>query len=140
LPDSADRKKEEGVNLKIEFLGIAVSLFIFLFIFNLIRRQKIRDEYSLIWFAVALFFLIISVSRPLIDTIASFLGIEYGPAALFLIIISVVLWVSIRLSILISEHENEMRTLIQEQAILKEKLEALEGSAKDPNPIKSEKN
>ncbi len=140
MPDSADRKKEEGVNLKIEFLGIAVSLFIFLFIFNLIRRQKIRDEYSLIWFAVALFFLIISVSRPLIDTIASFLGIEYGPAALFLIIISVVLWVSIRLSILISEHENEMRTLIQEQAILKEKLEALEGSAKDPNPIKSEKN
>ncbi|MBI5748991.1 MAG: DUF2304 domain-containing protein [Nitrospinae bacterium] len=111
--------------MRIEFLGIAVSLFLFIFIFNLIRRQKIRDEYSLIWFAVALFFLIISISRPLIDTIALFLGIEYGPAALFLILISVVLWVLIRFSILISEHENKVRTLIQEHAILKEKLEAI---------------
>ena len=85
-----------------------------------------RDEYSLIWFAVALFFLIISISRPLIDTIAAFLGIEYGPAALFLILISVVLWVLIRFSILISEHENKVRTLIQEHAILKERLEAVE--------------
>ncbi|MBI3813829.1 MAG: DUF2304 domain-containing protein [Nitrospinae bacterium] len=123
--------------MKIEFLGIAVSLFLFVFIFNLIRRQKIRDEYSLIWFAVALFFLIISISRPLIDTIAAFMGIEYGPAALFLILISVVLWVLIRLSILISEHENEVRILIQEQAILKQKLEALEGNAKEPNQNKS---
>lgn len=126
--------------MRIELLGIVASLLLFFFIFNLIRRQKIRDEYSLIWFAVALFFLLISVSRPLINTIASLLGIEYGPAALFLILISVVLWVLIRLSILISEHENEVRTLIQEQAILKQKLEALEGSAKETNPIKSEKN
>jgi hypothetical protein len=112
--------------LRIEFLGIGVSIFIFIFIFNLIRRQKIRDEYSLIWFAVALFFLIISISRPLIDKIAYLLGIEYGPAALFLILISVVLWVLIRFSILISEHENKVRTLIQEHAILKERLESIE--------------
>ncbi len=111
--------------MRIEFLGIAVSLFLFIFVFNLIRRQKIRDEYSLIWFAVALFFLLISVSRPLIDTIAAFLGIEYGPAALFLILITVVLWVLIRFSILLSEHENKVRTLIQEHAILKEKFEAI---------------
>ncbi|MBI3583259.1 MAG: DUF2304 domain-containing protein [Nitrospinae bacterium] len=111
--------------MRIEYVGIGVSIFLFIFVFNLIRRQKIRDEYSLIWFAVALFFLIISISRPLIDTIAAFLGIEYGPAALFLILISVVLWVLIRFSILISEHENKVRTLIQEHAILKEKLEAI---------------
>jgi len=113
--------------LRIEFLGIAVSLFLFVYVFNLIRRQKIRDEYSLIWFAVALFFLVISISRPLIDTIAAFLGIEYGPAALFLIIITVVLWVLIRFSMLLSEHENKVRTLIQEHAILKERLETIEG-------------
>ena len=87
--------------MRIEFLGIAVSLFLFVYVFNLIRRQKIRDEYSLIWFAVALFFLVIYISRPLIDTIAAFLGIEYGPAALFLIIITVVLWVLIRFSMLL---------------------------------------
>lgn len=115
--------------MRIEFLGIGVSIFLFIFVFNLIRRQKIRDEYSLIWFAVALFFLLISVSRPLIDTIAAFLGIEYGPAALFLILITVVLWVLIRFSILLSEHENKVRTLIQEHAILKEKLEAIEGDS-----------
>ena len=114
--------------MRIEFLGIAVSLFLFVYVFNLIRRQKIRDEYSLIWFAVALFFLIISISRPLIDTIAAFLGIEYGPAALFLIIITVVLWVLIRFSMLLSEHENKVRTLIQEHAILKERLETIEGN------------
>ena len=113
--------------MRIEFLGIAVSLFLFVYVFNLIRRQKIRDEYSLIWFAVALFFLVISISRPLIDTIAAFLGIEYGPAALFLIIITVVLWVLIRFSMLLSEHENKVRTLIQEHAILKERLETIEG-------------
>ena len=113
--------------MRIELLGIAVSIFLFIFIFNLIRRQKIRDEYSLIWFAVALFFLIISISRPLIDTIAALLGIEYGPAALFLILITVILCVLIRLSLLISEHENKVRTLIQEHALLKERLEAMEG-------------
>ena len=111
--------------MRIEFLGIGVSIFLFIFVFNLIRRQKIRDEYSLIWFAVALFFLLISISRPLIDTIAAFLGIEYGPAALFLILITVVIWVLIRFSILLSEHENKVRTLIQEHAILKEKFEAI---------------
>lgn len=120
--------------MRIEYVGIAVSLFLFVFIFNLIRRQKIRDEYSLIWFAVALFFLIISISRPLIDTIAAFLGIEYGPAALFLILISVVLWVLIRFSILISEHENKVRTLIQEHAILKEKFEAIRRDSIENTP------
>ncbi|HPB05214.1 MAG TPA: DUF2304 domain-containing protein, partial [Prolixibacteraceae bacterium] len=68
---------------RIQIISIFASLLIFIGVLNLVRRKKLKTEYSLIWLAVSLVFVIFSFWREGIDKISAIVGIAYAPSVLF---------------------------------------------------------
>ena len=85
----------------------------------LISRRKLREEFSLLWLFFGFVFLVLSIWRRSLDIIASFLGIAYAPAAIFLILIIGVIAILIHFSIAISGLTERVKTLVQEVGLLK---------------------
>lgn len=103
--------------------GLAASLGGLLFVLELVRRRRLREEYSLLWLATAVALLLLSVSRPLLDTLANLVGIFYPPSALFLVAIVFVLLILLHFSTVLTRLTQENKETAQQLAILRWQLE-----------------
>ena len=110
----------EGVNIHIiQYVAVIGSLFFIASILFFISRRKLREEFSLLWLFFGFVFLGLSIWRKSLDIIASFLGIAYPPAAIFLILIIGVISILIHFSIAISGLTERVKILVQEIGLLK---------------------
>ena len=101
-----------------QILSIVGSIFILLMLVELVRRGKLKENYSLLWFGIAIVFLVFSVWPDLLLYLASLLGIEYAPSALFLILIVSLYLLSIHFSVVISELSEKIKNLSQKIGLL----------------------
>ncbi len=107
---------------RIQLWAIAGSVVLLAAIINLIRREKLKEGYSIIWFLVGLAMVTFSALAGLLDIFANSLGIAYSPAALFLILTGGLILLSVHFSVLVSKHDRRYRELAQELALLREEV------------------
>jgi len=114
---------------RIQYIAIFVSLLLFIFIIELIRRKKIREDYSIIWLFFGAVFIVFSIWRNGLDVVSHLLGIAYPPAAIFLILLVAVFALLIHFSIIITGLSEKNRTLAQAIGILELELRQLENNS-----------
>ena len=102
---------------KIQFFSILFSLFILFFIFRLVKNRRIREEYSILWFAMGLFFLYLSLDRFAIDRLGHLFGIAYPPSVLTLMTTGFTFLLLIHLTVVITRHSEQNKELIQEMGM-----------------------
>jgi hypothetical protein len=95
-----------------------------------VRRSHIRVEYSVSWLVAGFVMLVLSRSTFALETIAALLGIQYAPAALLLIILSLFLIVFFRFSIVISDLKDANIALTQKLAILEYRIQNINEESK----------
>lgn len=116
---------------RIQVFSIIGSLLLFLFILRLVKRKKLKEEYSLLWLGFGLIFIALSIFKPLLEIVASTLGILYAPAALLLMLVLSVFFILIQFSVVISKLAEGNKNLIQEVGILKAELKKIQLSIKE---------
>lgn len=116
---------------RIQVFSVVGSLLLFLFILKLVKRKKLKEEYSLLWLGFGSVFIVLSIFKPLLEVVASMLGILYAPAALLLILVLSVFFILIQFSIVISKLAEGNKNLIQEVGILKAELKKLQLRVKE---------
>ncbi|HEX5053470.1 MAG TPA: DUF2304 domain-containing protein [Planctomycetota bacterium] len=105
-------------------------------VFELVRRRKLREEYSMVWVATALALAVLAVNHDLLITLSRWIGAASSVSTLFfgalLFLLALVLQFSVRLTRL--THRN--RTLGQRLALLEEEVQRLrrERKAAPPEP------
>ncbi len=87
---------------------------------ELIRRDRLKEKYSLLWLAASLVILFFSVSRKSLETISLLVGIQYPPSFIFLLATLFLIVINIHFSTVISELSEKNKSLAQEIALLKE--------------------
>jgi len=102
------------------------SIILFLFIMYLIRSQRLKEEYSLLWIFFSLVFMVFSFWRNGLDYVSEFLGVAYPPAALFMILLMAIFLILIEFSIIISKLSDKNKSLAQEIGLLKHRLKNVE--------------
>ncbi len=108
---------------RITIIGLVASIGALLFVLELVRRRKLREDYSLLWLATAVVLLLLSASRPLLDRLAELLGVvTYPPAALFFVAIMFVLFILLHFSTVVSRLTRENKEVAQQVAILRWEL------------------
>lgn len=107
---------------RIQIFAIVGSIIFFGFVFELVRKKKIKEQYALLWLFFGVVFLIISIWRGLLEQISILLGIVYPPAAFLLILIMAIFLILIQYSVVISDLSEKNKILTQEIGILKEKI------------------
>jgi hypothetical protein len=121
-----------------QYIAIFVSLSLFLFIFYLVRKKKIKEEYSLLWLASSIIFIVFSIWRHGLEFFAKLMGIAYPPAALFLILMLAVFLILIEFSINISKLTEKNKILAQELALLKAELKSLKSGKQSKNSVRGD--
>jgi len=115
----------------VQVLAIFVSAFLLLLVLDLVRRRKLREEYSLIWIACAGALLILSIWRDLLDAVARWLDVYYPPAVLLLILILFVFVACLHFSVVVSRQRAQIERLVEDHAILAARV-ATENQAGSP--------
>jgi hypothetical protein len=104
-------------------LGSSLLLFV---VFELIRRGRLKERYSLLWLASGMVLLILSLSRGLMEKVALIVGIAYPPSLLFLVAFGFLLLITLHFSVIISGMAERNKQLAQEISLLRHAVEQLQ--------------
>ena len=108
---------------RVTLFGLAASIGGLIFVLELVRQRKLREDYSLLWLATAVVLILLTVSRPLLDSLAVWLGIvTYPPAALFLVAIIFMLFILLHYATVLTRLARENKEAAQQMAILRWEL------------------
>lgn len=110
---------------RIEIVAIAVSLVLLAAVLELVRRRKLTEEYSFLWILSSVALLILSVRREILHAVARWLGVNYPPAVLLLLLSVMVFVASLCFSVIVSRQRQQIERLIEETAILSAELREL---------------
>jgi len=122
---------EEPVNIaRMTYIALLGSVFLLLFIFELIRKNKLKERYSLLWLFFGIIFLFLSLYRDGLEIMSNIIGVDYPPAALFLALIIAMFFILLHYSIVVSELSEKNTTVIQELGLLKFELKELKKQIK----------
>ena len=111
---------------RVEVVAVLGSASLLLIVLELVRRKKLKEEYSLLWLLTCIALLILSFWRSLLEVLAQLVGIFYPPTALFVVGFGFVLLILLHFSTVISKLSTENKQLAQRLAILSWKLRNLE--------------
>ncbi|MEJ2033466.1 MAG: DUF2304 domain-containing protein, partial [Deltaproteobacteria bacterium] len=99
---------------RIQFFSILFSFFIFFFIFGLVKNRRMKEEYSILWFAMSFFLLYMSFDRQAIDHLGRLVGVAYPPSVLTLMTTGFTFLLLIHITVVTTRLSEQNKELIQE--------------------------
>lgn len=117
-------------------LLIVATAIIALFILRLVRARQLRSKYALLWLVIGLLLLPLAAVPGVLNTISGWLGVLYSPAIFLLFAVGFLFLVVVHYSWELSRLENRTRTLAEELALLRTRLDAaasVGAAAPDPD-------
>ena len=117
-------------------LGVIGGVLTLAVLFEMLRRQRLREKYAVIWVVVVGATLVLAVFPGLLTWAADALGVQVPANLLFFGAIMLLLFISIQLSYEIGRLEERTRTLAEEVALLRLQHERHHGrSAPEPRDV-----
>lgn len=114
--------------VRISIAAAIGSVLLILIVLELIRGRRLKERYALLWLVTGIVLLVLSAWRGGLNTIAGWLGVSgYPPAILFAAAIMFVIAVLLHYSTVLSRLTDDNVLLAQEVALLRARLDALEG-------------
>ena len=104
---------------RVTLLSICASAGLLLYILEMVRRRRLREEYSILWLFGSLAILVLSIKQNWLISLALSVGIAYPPSFLFLVGILFILLILIHFSIAISKLHHMNKKMAQEIALMK---------------------
>lgn len=115
----------------VQVFGLVCAVLAIAAMFELIRRQNIKEKYLVLWLLTAVAIVVVALYPHLLDLIADVTGIKAGPNVLLLVGGLVVTVVCVHLSVEVSRLEDRTRALAEEIGLLrletKKASEAIDG-------------
>ena len=112
-------------------LIIAVATLIALFyVGHKVKNRVIELKYALVWFFVAILFLIIDLFPGVLNSVSAFLGISLPINMLMLFGFGFILLILYTFTVVITNQDRRIKRLIQEVSLLNYRTEELEKALK----------
>ncbi len=109
--------------LRQKLFAIAISVLICVVIVDLVRRRRLKEEYSLLWLVTGILLFILAMWYDLLKAITAFIGAVMTSSTLFFFGIIFLILINLHFSIRISELTDKVKNLVQELALVKAGLE-----------------
>src|SRR6185436_8490231 len=103
-------------------VAAVIAIFFMLLILDLIRRDKLQERYSVIWFIAGLGMLAGAAFPGLLEVVADVMGVRDTNVALFSILL-LLLGLALNFSVIMSRQAAQITRLAQERAIEKARTE-----------------
>jgi hypothetical protein len=104
---------------RLQLSVIIISIIILVGIIELVRRRRLREEYSFLWLVTGFGFLILAVAPDIVVLISQLVGTEVPVNTLFFFGLIFVLLLCLYFSLRISSLANQVKNLAQQLALIR---------------------
>ena len=101
---------------------IAFSILWLIIILRDVRKGTISIRYSLVWFFMAVILLLVGVFTSFMEFVAESFGFTTISNLVIGIILSLLMFITLVLTHIVTKQKNQIRVLTQEVALIKEKI------------------
>jgi hypothetical protein len=129
LAAAAGEETQVHLTSQTRLVAAVIALAFMLMILELIRRDRLQERYSVIWFIAGLGMLAGAAFPGLLELVADAMGVRDTNVALFSIVLLLLLGLALNFSVIMSKQAAQITRLAQERAIEK----AREQAAQDQN-------
>lgn len=98
-------------------VAAVIAVFFMLLILDLIRRDRLQERYSVIWFVAGVGMLAGAAFPGLLELVADLMGVRDTNVALFSIVLLLLLGLALNFSVIMSRQAAQITRLAQERAI-----------------------
>ena len=117
---------------RIQVISILICVFLVAYVFELVRRKHLSEEYSMGWLITGTSMLVLSVSDDAIRWVSGLVGATLFTSTLFFFGLLFLMVICLHFSIRISALTKQVRTLTQHVGILDHEKKALEKKILQP--------
>jgi hypothetical protein len=112
-------------------LAAVLAVAFMLLILEMIRRNRLQERYSVIWFVAGLGMLAGAAFPGLLKLVADAMGVRDTNVALFSIVLLLLLGLALNFSVIMSRQAAQITRLAQERAIEKARQQGMEEARQD---------
>ena len=98
-------------------LAAVIAVAFMLMILELIRRDRLQERFSVVWFVAGIGMLAGAIFPGLLGTVADLMGVRDTNVALFSIILLLLLGLALNFSVIMSRQAAQITRLAQERAL-----------------------
>ena len=119
---------------KQQIFSILVSGLVFFLTIDLVRKKRLREEYSLLWLGTSFVMIVLIIKYNWLLYLTNFIGAVLPTTTLFLGSILFLILIAVQFSIKISRLSNQVKDLVQENALLRYEFEKYKSMGMDEAP------
>lgn len=113
--------KEAGMTIQQRVAAILIACAIFIVVLELVRKRRLREEYSWLWLVTGAGLILLTVRYDLLVIISRLIGAALPTSTLFFFGLIFLMLVCLQFSIRISRLTDQVKNLTQEIALLQER-------------------
>jgi len=119
------------IDLRTRLVALVLGVALLLFIIELVRRRKLKEEYSVLWVTTSLVMLVVAVWFTPLEWLTDLLGGVAPTSTLFFLGFVFVFFVLLHFSLRVSALERRLVALVQEIAL----MNAQQAAAREPGDV-----
>ena len=112
--------------IRMRIFTFVIGFLLFVLIIELVRRRKMREEYSLLWLLSGVVICVLSAWYEAIEWLTKLVGAVYPPSMLFFFGLLFLAFISIFYSVKLSSFSNQLKNLSQKIAIMEAQKQGVE--------------
>ena len=120
--------------IETRILAVGISLCMFLLVIELVRRRRLKEEYSLLWLVTSLVLLVLSIWYELLEAITDAIGAVLPSSTLFFFGLAFALLMLLHFSVRVSQLERKMTLLAQEVGLMRVEERPSHGASVEAEP------
>ncbi|HET6571483.1 MAG TPA: DUF2304 domain-containing protein [Solirubrobacterales bacterium] len=124
---AAAEQPKVHLTAQTRILAAAIAVAFMLMILELIRRDRLQERFSVVWFVAGIGMLAGAIFPGLLGTVADLMGVRDTNVALFSIILLLLLGLALNFSVIMSRQAAQITRLAQERALEKAREQARSG-------------
>lgn len=116
--------------LQQQIFALLVSGMMFVLVIELVRRRRLREEYSVLWLATSVVIFVLVLKYDWLVALTHWIGAALPTTTLFIGALIFLTLVSIQFCIKISQLTDQVKNLSQDNALLRHQVETLVQSSR----------
>jgi hypothetical protein len=121
-PVWAEASAEVNLTTRSRILAAVAAIFFFVLVLELVRRRRLQERYTVLWFVLSIGMLAGAAFPKLLELIADLFGVRDTNAALFALLLLLLLALAFESTITASSQGERITRLAQENALLRMRL------------------
>lgn len=121
----------EVMPFRNKIMAFAISIGLLLLIIELVRRRKLREEYSWLWLLTGSFILLLMMWFGLLKWFTRMIGAVAPSSTIYFFALIFLFFISLHFSVVISKLTGQVKELAQKNAFLELELDELKKRSSD---------